>query len=196
MFDRFEDDARRVMGLSRQEAQRFCHDYIGTEHFLLGLVKSGRGVGLGALRNLRVNLDEIHRQVERRLTLGKSMVTMGQIPFTPQAKRVLELALEEAHDLGHDHIGTGHLLLGLLREPKGIAGRVLREMPVELAEAREQVRRLVSDLPPRPLDEPEKGALADRLRRLEQESAALEARLAALESRVQDLEAGADPGRT
>lgn len=140
MFDRFADDARRLMGLSRQEAQRLSHDSIGTEHVLLGLVRSGQGVGFEALRSLGIDPGEVRRKVEERVKPGNTMATMGQMPFTHEAKRILELTLEESVDLGHDHIGTGHLLLGMIREPEGIAGQVLREMRVGLDRAREFVR--------------------------------------------------------
>ena len=116
MFDRFTDRARRVMGLARQEAQRFNHEYIGTEHILLGLIQEGSGVAANVLRNLDIDLDKIRREVEKIVQSGPSMVTMGQLPFTPRAKKVLELSVEEASNLGHNYIGTEHLLLGLIRE--------------------------------------------------------------------------------
>ncbi|HEY7515471.1 MAG TPA: Clp protease N-terminal domain-containing protein, partial [Vicinamibacteria bacterium] len=116
MFDRFTDRARKVVGWSRQEAQRFQHDYIGTEHILLGLIREGGGVAADVLRNLSVDPLRVREEVEKRMKAGTASVTMGQLPFTPRAKRVLELSLEEARDLGHNYIGTEHLLLGLIRE--------------------------------------------------------------------------------
>jgi len=106
MFDRFTDRARKVMGLARQEAQRFNHDYIGTEHVLLGLVQEGSGVAASVLKNLDIDLKKIRLEVEKLVSNGTTMVTMGQLPFTPRAKKVLELSLEEASNLGHTYIGT------------------------------------------------------------------------------------------
>ncbi len=115
MFNRFTDRARRIMGYSRQEAQRFSHDYIGTEHVLLGLIQEGNGVAADVLKNLDFDLKLIRREVEEQISDGTTMVTMGQLPFTPRAKKVLELALEEASNLGHNYIGSEHLLLGRRR---------------------------------------------------------------------------------
>ena len=131
------------MGLARQEAQRFNHDYIGPEHILLGLIQEGSGVAADVLKNLDVELKRIRREVEELVSRGNSMVTMGQIPFTPGARRVLELALEEASNLGHNYIGTEHLLLGLIREPKGVAGQVLRNIKIRIEDAREEVLELL-----------------------------------------------------
>src|SRR6267143_2111033 len=110
MFDRFTDRARKVMSFARQEAERFNHDYIGTEHVLLGLVKEGPGV-----------------------------VTMGQLPFTPRAKKVLEFAIDEARALDHNYVGTEHLLLGLLREQEGLAAQVLMNLGLKLEDVRNEV---------------------------------------------------------
>src|SRR5437868_5922259 len=143
MFDRFTDRARRVMGLARQEAQRFNHEYIGTEHILLGLIQEGSGVAANVLRNLDIDLDKIRREVEKIVQSGPSMVTMGQLPFTPRAKKVLELAVEEASNLGHNYIGTEHLLLGLIRENEGIAAQVLLNLGTKLEEVREEVLELL-----------------------------------------------------
>ncbi|MGQ0614234.1 MAG: ATP-dependent Clp protease ATP-binding subunit, partial [Planctomycetaceae bacterium] len=139
MFDRFTDRARKVMGLARQEAQRFNHDYIGTEHILLGLIQEGSGVASDVLKNLDVDLKKIRQEVEKLVSHGTTMVTMGQLPFTPRAKKVLELALEEASNLGHNYIGTEHLLLGLIKENEGIAARVLLNLGVKLEEVREEI---------------------------------------------------------
>ncbi len=143
MFDRFTDRARKVMGLARQEAQRFNHDYIGTEHILLGLIQEGSGVASDVLKNLDVDLKKIRQEVEKLVSHGTTMVTMGQLPFTPRAKKVLELALEEASNLGHNYIGTEHLLLGLIREQEGIAAQVLQNIKIRLEDVREEVLELL-----------------------------------------------------
>ncbi|MEM8882872.1 MAG: Clp protease N-terminal domain-containing protein, partial [Planctomycetota bacterium] len=143
MFDRFTDRARKVMGLARQEAQRFNHDYIGTEHILLGLIQEGSGVAADVLKNLDVDLKKIRQEVEKLVSHGTTMVTMGQLPFTPRAKKVLELAYEEASNLGHNYIGTEHLLLGLIREQEGIAAQVLQNIKVRLEDVREEVLELL-----------------------------------------------------
>jgi len=131
------------MGLARQEAQRFNHDYIGTEHILLGLIQEGSGVAADVLKNLDVDLKKIRQEVEKLVSHGTTMVTMGQLPFTPRAKKVLELALEEASNLGHNYIGTEHLLLGLIREQEGIAAQVLTNIKVRLEDVREEVLELL-----------------------------------------------------
>ncbi len=147
MFDRFTDRARKVMGLARQEAQRFNHDYIGTEHILLGLVQEGSGVAASVLKNLEIDLKKIRHEVEKLVSNGTTMVTMGQLPFTPRAKKVLELSLEEASNLGHTYIGTEHLLLGLIRENEGIAAQVLRNLKVKLDDVRDEVLELLGAEP-------------------------------------------------
>ncbi len=139
MFDRFTDRARKVMGLARQEAQRLNHEYIGTEHILLGLVQEGSGVAANVLKNLDIDLKKIRQEVEKIVKSGPNMVTMGQLPFTPRAKKVLELALEEASNLGHNYIGTEHILLGLIKEQDGKAAKVLQNLAVKLETVREEV---------------------------------------------------------
>ena len=143
LFDRFTDRARRVMGLARQEAQRFNHQFIGTEHVLLGLVQEGSGVAANVLRNLDVDLDKIRGEVEKIVEAGPAVVTMGQLQFTPRAKKVLELAVEEANNLGHNYIGTEHLLLGLIRENEGVAAQVLLNLDLKLEDVREEVLELL-----------------------------------------------------
>ena len=116
LFDRFTDRARRVMGLARQEDQRFNHQCIGTEHILLGLIQEGSGVAANVLRNLDIDLDKIRREIEKIVKAGPAVVTMGQLSFTPRAKKVLELAVEEANSLGHNAralIARRHLNLSL-----------------------------------------------------------------------------------
>jgi len=139
MFDRFTDRAKKVMNLARQEAQRFNHEYLGTEHILLGLVQEGSGVAANVLKQMQIDLDKIRVEVEKIVKTGPSMVTMGQLPFTPRAKKVLELSLEEASNLGHNYIGTEHLLLGLIKENEGIAAQVLMNLGVKLEDVREEV---------------------------------------------------------
>ena len=139
MFDRFTDRAKKVMNLARQEAQRFNHEYLGTEHILLGLVQEGSGVAANVLKNMGIDLTKIRSEVEKIVKTGPSMVTMGQLPFTPRAKKVLELSMEEAGNLGHNYIGTEHLLLGLIKENEGIAAQVLMNLGVKLEDVREEV---------------------------------------------------------
>ncbi len=139
MFDRFTDRAKKVMNLARQEAQRFNHEYLGTEHILLGLVQEGSGVAANVLKNMAIDLNKIRTEVEKIVKTGPSMVTMGQLPFTPRAKKVLELSMEEASNLGHNYIGTEHLLLGLIKENEGIAAQVLLNLGVKLEDVREEV---------------------------------------------------------
>ncbi len=143
MFDRFTDRARKVMGLARQEAQRFNHSYIGTEHILLGLIQEGSGVAANVLRNLDIDPDKIRAEVEKIVQDGPAMQALGQLPFTPRAKKVLELASEEATNLRHNYIGTEHLLLGLIRENEGVAAQVLMNLGLKLEEVREEVLELL-----------------------------------------------------
>ncbi len=139
MFDRFTDRAKKVMSLARQEAQKFNHEYIGTEHILLGLVQEGNGVAANVLQKMAVDLEKIRQEVEKIVKTGPSMATMSNLPFTPRAKKVLELAMEEASQLGHNYIGTEHLLLGLIKENEGIAAQVLLNLRVKLEDVRIQV---------------------------------------------------------
>jgi uncharacterized glyoxalase superfamily protein PhnB len=140
MFDRFTDRAKKVLSLSRREAQRLNHAYIGTEHLLLALVHEGSGAGATALRDLDIELERVRRDIEQSVRPGPSEVHLGQLPFTPPAKKVLELTVEEAIWLGHDFIGTEHLLIGLVRESDGIAARVLAGLGVSLEDVRTAVR--------------------------------------------------------
>src|SRR5512136_878400 len=143
MFERFTDRARKVMALANQEAQRFNHEYIGTEHILLGLVKEGSGVGANVLKNLDVDLRKVRLEVEKLVKSGPDMVTMGKLPQTPRAKKGIEYAIEEARNLGHNYVGTEHLLLGLLREKDGVAAQVLTNLGLKLEEVREEVLNLL-----------------------------------------------------
>jgi len=143
MFERFTDRARKVMALANQEAQRFNHEYIGTEHILLGLVKEGSGVGATVLKNLDVDIKKLRLEVEKLVKSGPDMVTMGKLPQTPRAKKVIEYAIEEARALNHNYVGTEHILLGLLRETEGIAAQVLMGMGLKLEDIRQEVLNLL-----------------------------------------------------
>ena len=148
MFDRFTDRARKVMGLARHEAQRFNHDFIGTEHVLLGLVREGGGVGATALQRLGLDLGAVRVELEHRLTPGTGTVTFGNLPFTADAKQVLERSLEEASQFGHTYIGTEHLLLGLLRVEAGVGAQVLAKLGVRLDAARAEITKLLGESEP------------------------------------------------
>ncbi len=152
MFDRFTDRARQVLALANQEAQRFNHEYIGTEHILLGLVKEGTGVGANVLKNLGVDLHKVRLEVEKVVKPGPETAQMGKLPRTPRAKKVIEYAVDEARDLNHNYVGTEHILLGLLREREGVAAQVLMNMGLKLEELREEVLRLLG--PGMETDEP------------------------------------------
>src|SRR5690348_15309633 len=143
MYERFTDRARKVMQLANQEAQRFNHEYIGTEHVLLGLIKEGSGVAANVLKNLDVDLRKIRLEVEKLVQSGPDMVTMGKLPQTPRAKKVIEYSMEEARNLGHNYVGTEHILLGLLREQEGVAAQVLMNLGLKLEEVREEVLNLL-----------------------------------------------------
>ncbi len=143
MYERFTDRARKVMQLANQEAQRFNHEYIGTEHILLGLVKEGSGVAANVLKNLDVDLRKIRIEVEKIVQTGPDMVTMGKLPQTPRAKKVIEYAMDEAKHLNHNYVGTEHLLLGLLREQEGVAAQVLMNLGMKLEDVRDEVLNLL-----------------------------------------------------
>jgi ATP-dependent Clp protease ATP-binding subunit ClpC len=143
MFERFTDRARRVVVLAQDEARRLNHNYIGTEHILLGLVQEGEGVAAKALEALGIGLAAVRQQVEEIAGRGKEAPD-GHIPFTPRAKKVLELSLREALQLGHDYIGTEHILLGLIREGEGVAARVLVSLGADLNLVRQQVIQLLA----------------------------------------------------
>ncbi len=143
MYERFTDRARKVMQLANQEAQRFNHEYIGTEHVLLGLVKEGSGVAANVLKNLEVDLRKIRLEVEKLVQSGPEMVTVGKLPQTPRAKKVIEYSMEEARNLNHSYVGTEHILLGLLREQEGVAAQVLMNLGLKLEDVREEVLNLL-----------------------------------------------------
>lgn len=143
MFERFTDRARKVMQLANQEAQRFNHEYIGTEHILLGLVKEGSGVAANVLKNLDIDLKKVRLEVEKFVQTGPDMVTIGRLPQTPRAKKVIDYSIEEARNLNHNYVGTEHLLLGLLREQEGVAAQVLMSLGLKLEDVREEVLNLL-----------------------------------------------------
>ena len=143
MFERFTDRARRVVVLAQEEARLLNHNYIGTEHILLGLIHEGEGVAAKALESLGISLEAVRRQVEEIIGQGGSSPS-GHIPFTPRAKKVLELSLREALQLGHNYIGTEHILLGLIREGEGVAAQVLVKLGADLSRVRQQVIQLLS----------------------------------------------------
>jgi len=143
MFERFTDRARRVVVLAQEEARMLNHNYIGTEHILLGLIHEGEGVAAKALESLGISLDAVRQQVEEIIGQGQQAPS-GHIPFTPRAKKVLELSLREALQLGHNYIGTEHILLGLIREGEGVAAQVLVKLGADLNKVRQQVIQLLS----------------------------------------------------
>ncbi|MGN6781784.1 MAG: Clp protease N-terminal domain-containing protein, partial [Marmoricola sp.] len=143
MFERFTDRARRVVVLAQEEARMLSHNYIGTEHILLGLIHEGDGIAAKALESLGISLEGVRAQVEEIIGQGQQAPT-GHIPFTPRAKKVLELSLREALQLGHNYIGTEHILLGLIREGEGVAAQVLQKLGADLNRVRQQVIQLLS----------------------------------------------------
>jgi Clp amino terminal domain, pathogenicity island component len=182
VFERFTDRARRVVVLAQEEAGMLNHNYIGTEHILLGLIREGEGIAARALESLGISLETVRQQVEAIIGQGQQ-APAGHIPFTPRAKRVLELSLREALQLGHNYIGTEHILLGLIREGEGIATQVLVRLGADLIRVREQVIQLVHD------KEPETGPTAQPTRlgllsQLESRLHLVETRVAAIERRV------------
>ena len=145
----FTDRVRKVLAMAREEAIRLQHDYVGTEHILLGLIREGEGVAAAVLMNLNVDLEQIHERIEESVRKGKATIALGELPYTSRAKKVLEYAMAEARELNHSYVGTEHLLLGLLREEKGIAAQVLNSLGVSLDDARAETLKLLgSDVNP------------------------------------------------
>jgi GNAT superfamily N-acetyltransferase len=167
MFKRFTDRARRVVVLAQEEARMLNHNYIGTEHILLGLIHEGEGVAAKALESLGISLDAVRQQVEEIIGQGQRAPS-GHIPFTPRAKRALELSRTEAAQLGHNYIGTEHILLGLIREGDGVAAQVLMRLGADLNRVRQQVIQLLSGQQPQPV-----GAMKVRPREAADRTAAL-----------------------
>ncbi|NIR43028.1 MAG: ATP-dependent Clp protease ATP-binding subunit [Gemmatimonadetes bacterium] len=144
----FTDRVRKVLAMAREEAIRLQHDYVGTEHILLGLIREGEGVAAAVLLNLNVDMEQVQERTEEQVRKGKAGATMGELPYTSRAKKVLEFAVAEARELSHSYVGTEHLLLGLLREEKGVAAQVLESLGVTLESAREETLKLLgTDVP-------------------------------------------------
>ena len=184
MFERFTDRARRVIARAQEEARMLNHNYIGTEHLLLGLVNGGEGVGARTLESLDISLEAVRQQVEEIIGRGQQ-ARSGHIPFTPRAKTVMELSLREAVQFGHNYIGTEHILLGLIREGDGVAAQVLVQLGADLNRVRQQVTQLLDGYQGREsaaagTAERELGLLPAVQARLE----AIEQRLTAVEQRV------------
>lgn len=138
MNEQFSNRVRKVLQLANQECQRFNHEYIGTEHILLGLVREGSGVGAKVLRNLEVDLSKIQSEIETIIQPGPEHVA-GKLPLTPRSRKDIDYAVEEAQNLNHDYVGTEHLLLGLLRDQEGVAGQVLMHFGLRLEDVRREV---------------------------------------------------------
>ena len=179
MFERFTDRARRVVVLAQEEARMLDHNYIGTEHLLLGLIHEGEGVAAKALEAMGISLDAVRQQVEEIIGRGQQAPS-GHIPFTPRAKRVLELSLRESGQLGHNYIGTEHILLGLVREGEGVAAQVLVKLGGDLNRVRQTVIQLLqghgAETRPRPRSM-RAGMVEDVLARLD----SMDGRLTAIE---------------
>jgi ATP-dependent Clp protease ATP-binding subunit ClpC len=198
VFERFTDRARRVVVLSQEEARELGHNYIGTEHLLLGVIREGEGVGAQALAALEIDLGEVRSRVVELIGTGHDDEAGAHIPFTPRSKKVLELSLREALQLGHNYIGTEHILLGLLREGHGVAAQVLRQLGVDLNDLRGKVVELVQ----RPGPGAPEAFAQERFRPAEALTGApVSARLDAIEKRLERIEelllrlaAGPEPG--
>jgi ATP-dependent Clp protease ATP-binding subunit ClpA len=182
VFERYTDRARRVVVLAQEEARRLKHNYLGTEHILLGLVGEGEGVAARALESLGISLEAVRQQVEEIIGQGQQPPS-GHYPFTPRAKKVLDLASREALQLGHNYVGTEHILLGLVREGEGVAAQVLVKLGADLDRVRQQVVQLLHGYPGKEpaSDRPRRGKrarlMADAVARID----ALDRRLAAIE---------------
>jgi ATP-dependent Clp protease ATP-binding subunit ClpC len=149
MFERFTDRARRVVVMAQEEARMLNHTYVGTEHILLGLLREGEGLAAKALESLGISLDTVRQQVEEIIGHGEH-TPPGHIPFTPRAKKVLELSLAESVQLGHEYVGTEHILLGLISEGDGVAAQVLVKRGADLDRVRQQVIQILSGYQPQP----------------------------------------------
>ena len=176
MFERFTERARRVLVLAQEEARLLNHNYIGTEHILLGLIREGQGVASRALESLGISLEAVRPQVEQIIGRGQQAPS-GHIPFTPRAKKVLELSLREAHQLGHNYIGTEHILLGLIREGSGVAAQVLVTLGADLNRTRQQVVQLLHGHQGQDVTNEDPAVPGDALTR----AGSLDGRLAAIE---------------
>jgi ATP-dependent Clp protease ATP-binding subunit ClpC len=217
MFERYTDRARRVVVMAQEEARELGHNYVGTEHILLGLIHEGTGVAAQALTALGVSLDESRAQVEAIIGRGDlASVQNGPIPFTPRTKKVLELAAREAQELGHSYIGTEHILLGLMREGDGVGAQILTSAGIEFSAVRHQIRELLRGSqesllppgqPPAASPRPSRGWAAGRRRAelgidvrlraagdIGSRLAAMDARLAVIEQRLRDTTPGTEAG--
>jgi ATP-dependent Clp protease ATP-binding subunit ClpC len=187
MLDRFTDRARRVVKLAEEEARMLNHNYIGTEHILLGLIHEGDGVAAKALESLGISLLAVRQQVEEIIGQGQQ-VPSESIPFTPRAKKVLELSLRESKQLGHTYIGTEHILLGLIREGDGVAAQVLVKLGADLNRVRQQVIQLISGQQPAGRLLPQAAApvteVQTRLETIEARLDTIDVHLTAVEQRV------------
>jgi ATP-dependent Clp protease ATP-binding subunit ClpC len=183
MFERFTDRARRVVVLAQDEARMLKHNYIGTEHILLGLIHEGEGVAAEALGSLGISLDAVRQQVEELIGQGQ-VAPSGHIPFTPRGKKVLELSLRESVQLGHNYIGTEHILLGLIREGDGVAAQVLVKLGADLNRVRQQVIQLVHGHQPKEPVFVRPAAQELSLPTVQDRLEAIERRLGAIERRV------------
>jgi ATP-dependent Clp protease ATP-binding subunit ClpC len=184
MFERFSDRARRVILHAQSEARSLDHNYIGTEHLLLALIRESDGLGAKALESMRISGDAVRQQIGEVIGRGHAPPKAGHIPFTPSAKKVLELSLREALQLSHHYIGTEHILLGLIREGDGVAGQVLVKLGADLNRTRMQVIQLLTGR----LSEEATPAVAEDLR---ERLASVAARLAVIERRLRDVAAEA-----
>ena len=156
MFDRFTDRARKVVSIANNESQRLNHEFIGTEHLLLGIVREGGGVAANAIKNFNVDLRKIRLDIEKVVKPGPEMVSLGRLPLTTRAKKVIECAIGEARDLNHNYVGTEHLLLGLLVEHDGVAGQVLRNLGLSLDGVRAKIIEMYLAFNSRPPSDPPK----------------------------------------
>lgn len=147
MSSRFTEHAQRVFLIAQEEAHKLNHAYVGTEHVLLGLICLGEGVAAQILSNLGIDLRKVRSEVEKIVGTGDHVMLLGNVPFTPRAKKVLEFAVEEAQNLGHSHVGTEHLLLGLIREEEDIAAQILEMLGIRLDIVREEILNLLGDGP-------------------------------------------------
>ena len=193
MFERFTDRARRTVVLAQEEARLLNHNYIGTEHLLLGVIHEGEGVAATALSTMGISLDDVRADVEAVLGRGEGLVS-GHIPFTPRAKKVLELSLREALQLGSQYIGTEHILLGLLREGDGVAAQVLVARGVDPHRLRNELVPMLHGTLPDTAILAEETVLAARSVRPTDIGARLTAILARLDRIEQKLRPGAVPG--
>src|ERR1700709_598388 len=138
-MNNFPPRAQQVLALARKEADRFNHNYVGTEHLLLGLIKLGQGVAVNVLQKMGLDLDTVRTEVEKQVGSGPETKMVGNIPYTPRVKKVLALAGKEAKSLNHSYVGTEHILLGLLREGEGVAARVLKNLEVDIERTRNEI---------------------------------------------------------